>query len=527
MIFFNMKSKIVFYTMIISCLAFFDLADLQAQDSSMVDRFSYNGEVLYRGYYLWRDILIPSRSLEKGEPKIEQSWTDYHICNALPEQCKNLNQTRQREEEDFSTIRLRLNMAFRPSSYADVLYAIEVGHLTFGRESSTSGPGSGGRGSGRVNIETRELLLRLHNQSQELIGDVGIYNFSTPSGIVVATSGAGGRVKYDLNSIRSSFELNYIHSVDQSRVDGDSNGFSDDNFSDNRMVVLNWKASFPQYVKSEIYSVFRSDDDPTRDDPTEENRETSNVYWAGLYLGFQFGQFGVLLHGIGNWGHFSRLLNQDPQINKVLNDKDDPLNEFYTEAVKPPLRKKYDINAGAGQIELSWELNDSINLALVGSGASGRIPGDEELDGSSIDFRPDQFRHAGTSFSYTDIALDDSGGYSIFKGGQLTGVTVGGLRFHWQIDPAIAWKVAWYKLRAFRTPNLHKNSNYLLYNDTMKASNELGEEWNTKLIWEPFLDFSVTTNFGWFNASKGYKGLYDIEYGDDIYEFSVFVKQKF
>ncbi|MCB1174387.1 MAG: hypothetical protein KDK39_12520 [Leptospiraceae bacterium] len=502
-------------------------AALAADERSMLDRFQYNGDILYRGYYLWRDLPMANNPTTSGQARREQSWADYQLCQAFPSQCSSISQTPNKESEDYSTIRFRLNMAFRPSPYADILYAIEVGHLTFGRESSTSGPGSGGRGSGRVNIETRELLLNLHNQSRVLNGDLGVFNFSTPSGIVIASSGAGGRIRYDWQSLRSTIEAIYVHAVDQSHIDGDSNGFSDTNFADNKLGLLEWKFSTPRYLKGSVYGVASADDDPAKSDPVESSQELSRMYWGGLFVTGKWQSLSLMLHGIGNWGSFSRPLASDPVVAKILADPNDPMNGFFSTAVKAPARKKYHLNAGAFQSALRIQLSDFVYVEFLAAAASGRIPGDTELDGSSIDFRSDQFRTAGSSFSYMEIALDDSGGYSIFAGGQLTGVIARGLQLNWQLNPELALELAWFDLNAVQTPVIHTNSKYMLFTDTNEISNDLGTEWNARLSWKVFQDFRINARLGWFNADKGYKALNDVAYGDDIYEFALYLKQTF
>ncbi len=501
---------------------------LFAQTEDTLERFSYDGEVLARGFFLWRDIGLANPPTSTGGAERDQEgYFEFFACQANPATCRT---TREREEQDFYTIRLRLNVAFRPSPYVDVLYNLEIGDVTFGRdEADRSGPGTGGRGSGRTNLETRQLLLRFHNQANTTEAAAGIFLFSTPNGLVVATSGAGLRLRHEIESIASRFEGIYIRSEDNSRVDGDSNGFSDDNFSDINLGLLSWKWSQIRSLRTELYGIFREDDDASVDDITESNQETSRVYWGGLQLRYSVGGFELMLHGIGNWGRFHRPLSADPKLSSIAatTNTSDPLQAFFEEALRPPLRKQYNINAAAGEAELGYQITDRTRLALVYAGASGRIPGDTEPDASSIDYRSDQFRTAGQSFQFNEISVDDSGGYSIFTGGRLTGLQIGGLRVRFQPLAELETRLEYYQLRAYRTPTIDGNTNYTRAFRQRSPGTFLGEEWNLRLVYSFFNDLKLGARLGWFNAGSAYKALRDTEYGDDLYEVQVTVKQTF
>ncbi|HNL00122.1 MAG TPA: hypothetical protein PKJ30_03375, partial [Leptospiraceae bacterium] len=190
-----------------SLILAFSSRPLHAQESStpIADRFSYRGDMFIRGIYLARDLPLKSQS--------------YNTTS------------RNREEQDFYSARLRLDLAFRASQYVDVLYGLEVGELTFGRDNaSRAGPGSGGKGAGAANLETRELILKFRNYPESLSFSAGILNFDTPRGLVTGTSGAGAKFSAEMRALHSSVDAYYIRSEDNSTLDGDSNGFSDSNF---------------------------------------------------------------------------------------------------------------------------------------------------------------------------------------------------------------------------------------------------------------------------------------------------------
>ncbi|MEQ9366544.1 MAG: hypothetical protein RIF32_20050 [Leptospirales bacterium] len=500
---------------------------LLAQSEDTLERFSYDGDVLARGFFLWRDIGLANPPTSSGVERDEQGYFEYFACQSNPATCRT---TREREEQDFYAIRLRLNLAFRPSAYVDVLYNLEIGDVTFGRdEADRSGPGTGGRGSGRTNLETRQLLLRFHNQENTTEASAGIFLFSTPSGLVVATSGAGLRLRHEIESISSRFEGIYIRSEDNSRVDGDSNGFSDENFSDINLGILSWKWSQIRSLRSELYGVFREDDDASTGDITDSRQETSRIYWGGLQLRYALGGFELKLHGVGNWGRFHRPLSADPKLSSIAAPANsaDPFQAYFSEALKPPLREEYKVNAAAGEAEIGYQVTDRTRVALVYAGASGRLPGDTEPDGSSIDYRPDQFRTTGQSFQFNELSVDDSGGYSIFSGGRLTGLQIGGIRVRFQPLAELETRVEYYHLRAYRTPNFDGNTKYTRAFRQQNPGTFLGEEWNLRLEYSFFNDLKLGARLGWFNAGSAYKVLRDTEYGDDLYEVQVTVKQTF
>ncbi|MCB1308526.1 MAG: hypothetical protein KDK30_10115 [Leptospiraceae bacterium] len=501
---------------------------LVAQDvDGLADQFSYDGDVRARGIFLWRDLPLPSAPVSEDDPRTEQGYDEYFFCKDYPTYCNSdgRKDSPRHEQQDFYGMRFRLNLAFRPTSYADILYGVEVGELIFGRESQKYGPGSGGRGAGRTNLETRQLIFRLHNEADTVSGSVGVFSLSTPNGIVLATSGAGVRGVYEEPSIDSSFEGIYVRSVDNSRIDGDSNGFSDDNFVDIELGVARWKWAGVSWLRSELYGVYRVDDDPSASDDTDSDQETSRMYWGGLHLNFNFGTWGFLLHGVGNWGRFHRPLSDDPFKDRY--EFTEPFQSYLTEALKPPLREQYRVNAGAGEARIWYYVTDWIEVSLIAAGGSGRAPGDVEPDGTSIDYRPDQFRTAGSGYQFSEIALDGSGGYSIFSAGRLTGVIAQGASVDFQVLETLSLFIAYFHIEALRTPTIDYNQNYTARFNQRKPTNYLGKEWNAALTWKYSTDLDVVFKLATFDAGSGYKALQDVEYGDDLFESQFYITQKF
>lgn len=450
-------------------------SSLSAQETpSFSDRFSYSGDMLVRGFYLARDLPLRSTSLNTT--------------------------TRTREEQDLFSMRLQMDFAFRASPYVDILYGIEVGELTFGRDnSSQSGPGSGGKGSGAANIETREAYMKIRNNPESLSLSAGILNFNTPRGLVIASSGGGVKGVMDLNVLHSGLETYYIRAEDNSTIDGDSNGFSDTNFNDINMGLLSWKFSGVRGLRTELYGVYRQDDNAAG---ASDKFETSRVYWGGLFAQWKAGSFGLLLHGVGNWGRFWR-----------------PGSAMFN------IRDRYTVNAGAGQYEVSWQFTDEFQVVLTGAGASGRLG--KEPDGSLPEYRTDQFRTASSGFQFTDIALDSSGGYTILSGGRLTGMVARGVQIKSTIFGSLQADLGAYIFTLYRKPVPDFNAVYTRFPAMRKRDARFGTEYNARLAMQVLGDLKLEARFAYFDAMDGYRIVNDSLYGDDIAEVQISASHKF
>ncbi|MBX7059272.1 MAG: hypothetical protein K1X75_14500 [Leptospirales bacterium] len=504
-------------------LTFASLAAEGAGQSEDSERLQYNGEVFARGFVLTRDLPAAGSANGAGGLRAPQSYAEYIRCNISPELCK---QSPQRESQDYYGMRLRLDASFRASDYVDALFGIEVGEFVFGREQSRSGPGSGGRGEGASNLETRRLLLRAHDRENLRVLDIGVFSFSTPGGLVLARSGAGARFYLDPDLADLSLDTVYFRAVDSSQIDGDSNGFSDRNFADIDIAAFRLRYSGLRWIRPELYAVYRNDGDLSREDPLQTDAERSRVYWAGLYAQFQRDWFEATLHGVGNWGRFERPLSENPRLIRIAVDRSDPLSAPLASALQAPIQKQYRINAGAWQIEIAARIFDQLRLALVSTGASGRPEGDQEPDGSSPAYRADQFRTAGSSYQFSEIAIDDSGGYSLFVSGRLTGVAAEGIRIRYRPLEQLEIKLAYYRLRSIHPITLRYNSNYNFL-QLRSPSSFLGEESNLRLQYDIFRDLKLFASFAWFNAAAGYKSLADARYGDYLAEAQFGVTQEF
>ena len=555
-------------------------------EDALEDRLRVQGDMFLQGFYLERDVpLSRPEELDRLDTKTDEalpfpydgvcnrpSWfTDNETRAAIASRCS--------ERDDFFRTRLRLATSFTPSRFVEIVYGIEVGYLTFGRESDVSGPGTGGKGSGRTNLETQKLHMDIHTEDRHASLQTGILNYSTPEGLVLAGSGAGFLGHLDLPSLDSNLEGMYIRSEDNSYIDNDSNGFSDSNYRDIHLALARWKWSGLTSLHTEFYALYREDDNPGSED--RDHYETSRVYWAGLYANFREGPITLTVHLVGNGGEFHRpatyddipvlartwTVNQLTSRGYTLLDSDgSPANttaiDYYaldqgtggalTDAYYHQLpRRKHRIAAGAGHIQLNFRATDLVSIQASMAAGSGR-PG-LEPDGSSADYRLDQFRTAGSAFQFSDIGVDSSGGYSLFPLGKLTGILAKGVSVKYQIFENLEFEGGYYSFRLMESPVMDYNAYFTKYPVYLRAGlngegwpvpvvdtdvrftshpgvrssdRHVGEEINLRFSWKLWSGFDVAGMAAWFDIGDGYRAIKDVEYGDDLYEVSIGIRQE-
>ncbi|MCB1168837.1 MAG: hypothetical protein KDK25_00800 [Leptospiraceae bacterium] len=487
---------------------------LHGQSTSNMERFDYNGSMLVRGFYTSRDLPLEKQTATLCPNPFQKNSSSSGSTSS---------NSRCREERDFYTARFRLNFAFRPSNYVDVLYGLEVGHVEFGDTTTgDTGPGSGGTGSGSANLETRELRLKIHNEDDTLSFHAGIFPYGTPNGFVAATSGAGFYLDYAVPEWYSNFELYYIKKEDQSRVDRDSNGFNDDNYKDVDVVLGNWKYSGLPGYRSELYGLYRGDN--RTEDASGNARDTSRLYWAGLFQRYRWGRFSFMLHLIGNWGNVYTTSREYPRED-LLEGSSVLTLARNAENFIPEQREKHAIAAGAGEAEIGFQITDDIKFSAAVAGASGRRG--VEPDGRSVNYRADQFHYASQAYQFSEISVDSSGGYSLFALGDLTGLVVRGLRLEAQVFESVDTLIGYYSLHSYRTPTLDYNQFFTQFPGGKSPSSYFGQEINWKVNWRPFSDLTLSAYVAYFDAGDGYKVLRDVEYGDRALEILVSAEQTF
>lgn len=511
------------------CLVFiFSAPALYSQRAENLEEFDYNGDLFLRGFYLGSDLprerqtqrVCPdpiTQAEERAQAEADRAAGN-DVTYSDPSKCK--------EETDFYTIRFRLNMSLRPSEYVDIMYGLEVGDITFGESTSDTGPGTGGQGSGAANLETRELRVNIHNRAKTVAFQAGVFPFSTPSGLVVANSGAGFQFSYDTQFLRSEFDLYYFRKEDQSRNDIDSNGFNDENYKDVHLGLFTWKFSGLTWLRSEAYGVYRAD--RVEFDENNNYKDTSQLYWGGLFLQFRFGRFNMMIHGVGNWGEVYTMNRELPRIDLLEISNPELVTLFENAQDNAELtgtRQAHEINAGAGEASITYQFTNRLEFGAVATGASGRRG--LEPDGTSSDYRPDQWRDAGRAYQFSEIAIDSNGGYSLFELGDLTGLVAKGIKGTYQLTQTVEMELAYYTIETFRTPVIDYNQFFTRLQHGKSPSSYIGEEVNLIMNWRPAADLTISIRGSYFDAGDGYKILNDVEYGDDAGEFQVSLLQRF
>lgn len=493
--------------------------------------------MLVRGFYTSRDL-----PLERVQSEPCPNPAEAGKAGSVQSPCK--------EAKDYYTARFRLNLVFTPNAFTDIYYGLEVGDITFGQDNAAvTGPGSGGKGSGAVNLETREMRLRFHNESGTLYFDSGVFPVGSPAGLVLATSGAGFRLVGEVKSLYSSFQLVYLRQADDSIKDGDQNGYSDESYKDVNLLYANWRFFGFQHWNVDSYAIYKRD--PVEYDDAGALRDISQLYWAGSQVRYTKGGFSFMLHGVINAGVVSSTTDIETSgtsnqlyIPSFTNDG----NVLWTgtdsvalrkassswEAFRlalieearlafPSSRRRYPVRSGAAQFEVSYRISDGTTLSLSGAGASGRL--NAETDGRTQSYRKDRFFTAGPAFQFTEIALDTSGGYTIFANGELTGLRAYKLEWKQKFTSAIEGRTSYTNIRSAHGLDGSYNQFYGWWKGP--PSSDLGSEWNVVVDWRPFAQFVLTAKAAIFLPGRGYRFLMDAEHGSAIREYSLYLLQRF
>jgi hypothetical protein len=159
------------------------------------------------------------------------------------------------------------------------------------------------------------------------------------------------------------------------------------------------------------------------------------------------------------------------------------------------------------------------------AGATGRLGSDP--NGDPGEYGRDRFRTAGSGFQFSDITLDSSGGYSLFAGGNLSGVTQKGIILRYSPYESIELTGTLFSVDLFRTPSIESNTRYRLHLNTNRPTAHFGDEINLKGVWYILTDLTLILRTARFNAGEAYKILYDVDEGDTIEETSFSLEQRF
>lgn len=504
-------------------------------------RLAYDGDMMVRGFYLSRD--LPLTRVQSEPCPLPTAATNAQTT-VDPTSNASASRSRCSERDDFFTSRLRLNADFSPNLYTDIYYGIQVGEIVFGRDQPGSvGAASGGKGSGAVNVQTREMRFRLHDEAKTTYFDVGIFPVGTPAGIVLATSGAGARLEGEYKPFYSAYQLVYLRQVDTAFRDGDGNGYNDETFKNVDLVYGTWKYFGWESVNLETFVLYRRD--PEEYDANRVARDISQLYWVGHEERYSKGAISAMWLGVANLGLVSSTQRVDltgsdrlirfpfspgvqamdslslRRLNPVVATEQDLLSQG--NAAFPGSRSRYPVRSGAGQFELAFRVSEGTTLAIGGATGTGRLG--PEADGRTSDYRMDRFLTANSGFQYTDIAVDTSGGYTIFRGGALTGLRVVNFQIRQKVSTTLEGKLMVARLSAQNELNGNYNQFYGWWSGP--GSSHLGNEADLLMEWRPLAQLVVSLRAAMFAPGPGYRFLMDAEHGSAMREYSFTLLQRF
>ncbi|GIX41728.1 MAG: hypothetical protein KatS3mg129_1461 [Leptospiraceae bacterium] len=100
------------------------------------------------------------------------------------------------------------------------------------------------------------------------------------------------------------------------------------------------------------------------------------------------------------------------------------------------------------------------------------------------------------------------------------------LEVEYQFARGISIEPQYYIFRTHKTPAINYNQ-FFNREHFKNPTSYFGSEWNFRIVYKPWVNFSIKMNFAYFNAGEAYKTIYDIKNGDSLREYSIFIQQKF
>ncbi|MCX7999337.1 MAG: hypothetical protein N3A69_10385, partial [Leptospiraceae bacterium] len=311
---------------------FFSLPAQTGEESK--SNFLINGNLRFRGFSLGRDVPLSRQTLTAPTLNIpayyleREKQTKQKFEDELNRRAKGLpgEISTQKEKLNYYDTRMILNMEFQTSPNFTAVAGFVIGDIPFGgralqqrgpniNDPLVTGAGSGGdlRSPTGVNILTSALYLAYKNPSLNLNTKVGLQFFSSVQGRVMFTIGAGVSLVKDFPEDKVSTEFGWIRARERSLVDLDSNGFNDRNYKSSNILYGKFRYYQIKNLKSEIYNYFSNDNDPS-----DELRETGNLFWTGFFNEYNFERFSMILHGIYNYGNVKVARSLVDRQDKVL-----------------------------------------------------------------------------------------------------------------------------------------------------------------------------------------------------------------
>jgi hypothetical protein len=499
--------------------------ELYSQDSGdQGTKLNLTGSMRFRGFSLSRD--IPTARSTPNSIIYDIPGTYQALADTAYNQFKGnydkaitgqkIDTSPRKENLNYMDSRLFLNLEFTTSKHFDGVFGATVGDIPFGgrglatsglapnlRDSYSVGGGSGGE-SGQpnpVNFQTSLLYLNFRLQQYDFYSRIGIQLFSSPQGRVFFASGAGILLNKDFKVEKYTLEGGWIRTRERSVADLDNNGYNDKSRNIN-VFFGKIRINKINNLKNEIYTYGSLDNDDS-----DFNRETGNLFWHGLFNEYTISNFNIIVHGVYNHGKV-----------KTFNTIVDPTNviQFQKDNI-------YNIRGALGDIQVTYFYNNKINFNAIAVGTTGR-PG-YDTDGMEASYKNKGYRTLSPLFSVSNLAIDFTGGYTLFSARNMSGlVEYGG--FTNMVAGPVQLTFGYYQLHASQAPRIGVNREFMALRNS-QSSNYLGDEYNFNLRWNIFIDFQLIFRSGIFFPKNGVRAILDFNGGSHIQEAFLSGEYKF
>ncbi|EPG74002.1 hypothetical protein LEP1GSC058_3426 [Leptospira fainei serovar Hurstbridge str. BUT 6] len=500
---------------------------LSAQEIEEKTKIDLQGNYRVRGFNLGRDIYssrqTPVTPFDKQAFQNQyQQNVNNQIQNEINARSRGLPTTLSPSREDMTyyDTRMTLNMNFATSKYFEALAGVQIGDMIFGGkgvgQSSNIGPGQGGEAtySTAVNIQTNFLYLNFKLPEKSFTTRVGLQLFTSAQGRVIYIPGTGVTMTKDIRNWNMTLEGGWLIAKQNNLTDLDKNSFADKNYQGNNIYFYKVKTSFFNNARHELYSYYM--DDTLRDIQdtngvyglVSRQSQSGQLFWHGLFNEFNFSDFTLVVHGIYNHGTLHSL---NPY-------RDTSGNEVY---------RKYDRYAIKGAFfdtQVSYRYNESLTLNFIALGSTGR-PGYEK-DGTRSNLHGSGYQTLFPGYSVSNIAIDFTGGYALFPGGNVSGLYEYGLFSDIVVAGPIVLTLGYYRLYGTKSP-LMDNNRFYNSDNFYQTSAYFGQEYNLNLRWNAFRDMQILLRSGYFISGNGFKAYMDTTGGTFLRELFVTAEHRF
>jgi hypothetical protein len=529
----NSILKIAF-NLFIFTLIFLSPVVLDAQESESGTKLEFSGSFRTRGFWLGRDSALERRTPNTPvqSPEIEQNLRNQEVQDIIDDETERLKlglpsgRTQKKENLNIYDTRFLFNMNFATSKYVDGLWGMQVGDINFGSRGlpqpgpggnepnivrpgptrlnpNTTGPVAGGELNtiSAVNVRTNFLFMNFNLPESGFQARVGLQLFSSPGGRVLFATGTGINMMKTFQFLRLTLNTGALRARERSLLDTDNNGFADKNVASNNIGYAKLKMDYFRNYKPEIYSYGFFDNDRTND-------EVGELYWHGFYNEFNYSNFSFVIHGVLNTGVVR-------QFRPVLDADGDTIYN---------MDNRHFIKGGLYDLSVTYRIDDTTNVSLVGIGTTGR-PG-FDVDGVEANLKANGYRHLAPGYAISNIGIDFTGGYQLFFADQTSGLNQYGVNYTFVTFGKYQIQLGYFQMYSTLSPRIENNRVFNQANG-YNTSTYFGHEYNLNLRWNIFRDLTLIFRSGHFVAGDGLYALFDERDGSFIREAFVTLEHRF